>query len=100
MGATVEIAIRLYAVPDDPHATVLARWGQGMNRALEAVKSTRIFARETYLEGLVVVVAADLALGRDRGRSRLALGQVVLAARGSQSPPWGPLEWSASGAVH
>jgi hypothetical protein len=63
VSAAVEVTIRLHAVADDLHAAVLADGGEGVDRALEAVEGARTFPGHIYLEGLVVIVAADLALG-------------------------------------
>jgi hypothetical protein len=54
VGAAVEVTVRLDAVADHLHATVLAGGGKGVNGALEAVEGVRIVPGHTYLEGLVV----------------------------------------------
>ena len=61
MCAAVERAVRFDAVPDDLAVAVRARWREEMNRTLEAVEGVRCAALH-HLEGLVVVVTADLTL--------------------------------------
>lgn len=63
MGAAVNRAIRLHPVADDLDAAVLARWGEGVDGALEAVEHVRLVARHAQLKRLVVLVAAYFALG-------------------------------------
>src|SRR5262245_26827215 len=62
VGAAVEAAAHLGPVPDDGAPTVLAPGRQACDRALEAVERVAVAGRD-HLEGLVVVVAADLAFG-------------------------------------
>jgi hypothetical protein len=61
VGATVERAPRFNTMPDDSAVAVRARWRERMNGALEAVENVRL-PGVNDLEGLVVVVSADLAL--------------------------------------
>ena len=63
VGAAVNGAIRLYTVTDDLDAAVLARWGERMDRALEAVEHVWLIAGHFYPKRLVVLVAAHFALG-------------------------------------
>ena len=55
VGAAVEVAVRLDAVADHPHPAVLARRGEGVDGALEAVEGARLASGQGYLEGLVVM---------------------------------------------
>jgi hypothetical protein len=41
MSAAVERTICLHPVPDNPAATMITGWGQGMNSALKAIKGMR-----------------------------------------------------------
>src|SRR5262245_24082442 len=61
-------AARLYPVPDDPAAAMLAHGRERVDRTLEAVEDVGRAPR-LDAEGLVVVVVADLAL-RHSGTSR------------------------------
>jgi hypothetical protein len=54
VGAAVEVTVRFHAVADDPDAAVLARWGEGVDRALEAVEGTRLATGHSHLERLGV----------------------------------------------
>ncbi len=65
MGTAEDPAVRLDAVSDDLAPAVLARRREGVNRALEAVERVRR-ALDSNLEGLVVVVSADLAARHTR----------------------------------
>lgn len=65
MGAVcpaVEAALRLHAVTNDPAPALMAGRGERMDRALEAVKDVSLISAY-QLEGLVVVVPANLAYG-------------------------------------
>src|SRR5215218_7765233 len=61
MRAAVDRA-RLHAMTADPDPAVVAVGSKGVRGALEAVKGVRISPGHNYLEGLVVLVAANLAL--------------------------------------
>ena len=63
VGAAVEAAVGLDAVPDHLDVAVLAGGGKGMDRALETVECMRASISRTYLKSLVVVVSTDFALG-------------------------------------
>jgi hypothetical protein len=65
VGAAVEVTVRLNAVADNLAPAMLAGGGKGMDGALEAVEGTRACPGHTYLESLVVLISADLALGHD-----------------------------------
>src|SRR5262245_59052815 len=69
LGAAVELALDLVAVPQDPAAAMLAGGGQGMDRALEAVENVRLTIH-LHVEGLVVFVAAHFALRHAGASSR------------------------------
>ncbi len=60
-GAAVESAAMLDTVPYDLAAAMGADRGQGVDRALERVERVRP-AIQRHGEGLVVIIAADLAL--------------------------------------
>src|SRR5918997_339796 len=55
VGAAVNRAVRLHAMADDPDATVLARRGERVNRALEAVEHVWLVVGHLYPERLVVL---------------------------------------------
>jgi hypothetical protein len=63
VGAAVEMAVSLDAVPDHLDVALLAGVGEGVDRALEAVKGARSFPRHTYLEGLIVLISTYFTLG-------------------------------------
>jgi hypothetical protein len=63
VGAAEEASVRLHAVAYDLDAAVLAGRGEGVDGALEAVEGVRVASGHTDLEGLVVLVAANLASG-------------------------------------
>src|SRR5688500_6118575 len=58
--AAVDLAVALHAVADDLAVAVRAARGEGVDGAFEGVEGVPL-ARHLHLEGLVVVVAADLA---------------------------------------
>src|SRR5678816_374154 len=60
MRTAVELAAGFHAVADDPHAAKIAARCDGVDRAFEAVEYVRL-TRLDQLEGLVIVIAADLA---------------------------------------
>jgi hypothetical protein len=62
VGAAIERAVRLDAVPDHLDAAILAVGREGMYRAFEAVESVRVSTGHTYLKGLVILISTDLAL--------------------------------------
>ena len=61
MRAAVDRA-RLHAMTADPDPAVVADGSKGVRGALEAVKGVRISPGHNHLEGLDVLVAANLAL--------------------------------------
>src|SRR5215204_4405274 len=63
VGAAVEGAVRLDAVPDHPDVAVLADRGERVDRTLEAVEGVGVSSGHTYLKGLIVLISTDLALG-------------------------------------
>lgn len=74
------MTVLLNAVADNPASTVRALGRQGMYRALEAVEYVRC-SRESYLEGLVVVISANFTeshkeSGFDKGSSRRGTADV------------------------
>jgi hypothetical protein len=54
VGTTIEVPVCFYAVTDHLHAAVLARRGEGVDRALEAVEGMRIATGHGCLERLEV----------------------------------------------
>src|SRR5918997_3278513 len=65
VGAAVKRVVRLDAVPDHLDVAVLAGWGERVDRALETVEGVRIVPGHSYLEGLVVLISTDFALGHN-----------------------------------
>jgi hypothetical protein len=63
VGAAEEATVRLHAVADDLDAAVLTRWGEGVDRALEAIERVRVAAGHTYVKSLVVLISTDFAPG-------------------------------------
>jgi hypothetical protein len=66
VGAAVKVTICLYAVADHFDAAVLADGSKGMYGALKAVEGVRVSPRHTDFERLIVLIAADFALGHLR----------------------------------
>ncbi len=81
VGAAVERAVHLDTVADDLYAAVLAGWGERVNRALEAVERTWLLTGHGDLEGFVVLVTAQVALGHDPGLLSLVLVGYIIAWR-------------------
>ncbi len=71
--ATIVVPARLDSVPQDLAVAVVALGCERVNGALEAVENMPA-TREKDLEGLVVVVSADLT---DRHRNQLATAEAV-----------------------
>lgn len=69
MGAAVEVATLFIGVADNTTVTVLTPGGEGVDGALEAVK-TVLFAVHFDLKGLCILVVTHLAL---RHRSSVTL---------------------------
>jgi hypothetical protein len=63
VGAAVEVALCLYAVPYHLDAAILAGWCEGVNRTLEAVEGARSLAGHAYLKSLVILISTNFALG-------------------------------------
>lgn len=53
-------SLTLGSVPDDPAATMVAGWGEGVNGALKTVEGMAAAAHR-HLERLVVLIAANFA---------------------------------------
>jgi hypothetical protein len=66
VGAAVEVALCLYAVPNNLDAAVLAGWRQGVDRTLEAVEGARSLAGHAYLKSLVILISTNFALSHIR----------------------------------
>ena len=65
MGATIEPAIRLDPVSDDPTLAVIACRCEDMNRALETIENMCAAVLRSDFERLVVRVAAEFAGSHD-----------------------------------
>ena len=63
VGAAIERAVRLDAVPDHLDAAILADRGERVDRTLETVEGVRVPAGHAYLKSFIVVISADFALG-------------------------------------
>src|SRR5918994_3232195 len=86
VGAAVEMAAGLDAVPDHLDVAVLAGGGEGVDRALETVEGVRVPIGRAYLKSFVVVVAADFALGHSFAPSlRFCLSRIIPPVSESQS---------------
>jgi len=68
-GATVEIAVGLNSMPNDPAFTVMAGRRQHVDGALETIKCMGA-AGSDHLEREVVVVAANVTLGHNPSVSK------------------------------
>jgi hypothetical protein len=66
VGAAVEVAVCLDAVPNYLDAAVLAGWREGVDCTLEAVEGARLVPGHAYLEGLVILISTNFALGHVR----------------------------------
>jgi hypothetical protein len=60
MGATIERAIRLYAVADDLAATMIADRRQLVDSTLKTIKHMPL-ASGSYLKGQIVVIPTNFA---------------------------------------
>jgi hypothetical protein len=60
MGTTVDHAVMLYAVADDPARTVGAGRSEGMDRTFEAVERVALAVHDD-VESIVVIIAAHVA---------------------------------------
>src|SRR5829696_13997 len=65
VGAAIEVAVCFYTVPDHLDVAVLAGRCEGVNRTLETVEGARLAPGRTYLEGLIVLISTDFALGHN-----------------------------------
>jgi hypothetical protein len=66
VGAAVEVALCLNAVPNHPDAAVLAGWRKGVDCTLEAVEGACPLAWHAYLKSLVILISTNFALGHIR----------------------------------
>src|SRR2546422_9974376 len=94
VGAAVELAIGLDAVPHDVAAAVGTLGGHGVDGTLEAVERAAV-AIGLDGERLVIIVAADVALhgsppedeeDSNWRRTRMALGSLAAIARAIRMP--------------
>src|SRR4051812_8181109 len=74
-------AFTLHSMPDDPAVAVVASRRQPVDGALETVKRVRL-APARHGEGLVVIVAAGVALRHGRAGSKI---RVLQRMRGGKS---------------
>jgi hypothetical protein len=66
VGAAEESTVCLDAVTDNLHTAVFADRGESVDGTLEAVEGTCLAAGHPNLEGFIVIITADLALGHLR----------------------------------
>jgi hypothetical protein len=66
VGAAVEVAVCLNAVPNHLDAAVLAGWREGVDCTLEAVEGACSLAWHAYLKSLVILISTNVALGHIR----------------------------------
>src|SRR5215203_6849932 len=66
VGAAVEVAVCLDAMPNHLDAAVLAGWREGVDCTLEAVEGARLVPGHTYLKSLVILISTNFALGHVR----------------------------------
>jgi hypothetical protein len=64
IGTTIERLIRLYPMPDDTAAAVIADRGQLVNGTFETVESVAP-ARRDHLEGQIIIISANFALSHN-----------------------------------
>jgi hypothetical protein len=88
VGAAVEVAVCLDAVPNHLDVAVLAGWRERVDCTLEAVEGARPLAGHAYLKSLVILISTNLALGHVRLLLLTEAGQFPLSGMNTLAIVW------------